>query len=95
MRLTKEASKSRLVIFLLGMIATGIGGPLSAHEDEPDKDASADAMLNAEARQVVDTLNAYAAAVQSANLETISEYMVSDVPGHAISIERYSAVCQR
>jgi len=78
MRLTKEALKSRLVIFLLGMMATGITGPLIAHEDEPDKDASADAMLSAEARQVVDTLNAYAAAVQSTNLETISDYMVTD-----------------
>jgi ketosteroid isomerase-like protein len=74
----KQPDKIKLAMFLLGLMAVSVAAPLSAHEDEAKQDESADSMLSEEARQVVDTLNHYAAAVQSANLQKIEEYMVTD-----------------
>jgi ketosteroid isomerase-like protein len=78
MNIRKQPGKIHLAMFLLGLIAVGAGAPLSAHEGEAKQDESADSMLSEEARQVVDTLNHYAAAVQSVNLQKIEEYMVTD-----------------
>ena len=78
MNIRKQPGNINLAMFLLGLIAVAVAAPLSAHEGEAKQDESAGSMLSEEARQVVDTLNHYAAAVQSANLQKIEEYMVTD-----------------
>ncbi len=76
MKFRNQSVKSVLTIFLLLLMTAGATGALSAHEGGTDE--STNAMLSAEAREVVDTLISYAAAVQSANLQNIEEYMVTD-----------------
>jgi ketosteroid isomerase-like protein len=78
MNVSKQRAKISLAMFLLVLLTIVAAGPLPAHEGEAKQDESADSMLSDEARQVVDTLNHYAAAVQSANLQKIEEYMVTN-----------------
>jgi ketosteroid isomerase-like protein len=82
MNISKVSNTIGLATGLLGLIA--VGAPLSAHEGEAKHGETTDAMLSEEARQVIDTLNHYAAAVQSANLQSIEDYMVTDAGFSAI-----------
>jgi ketosteroid isomerase-like protein len=65
-------------MFVLALLAAGAAAPISAHEDTAPEDGTANSTLSVEARQVVDTLNGYAAAVQTANMQKVEEFMVTD-----------------
>jgi len=67
-----------LTMFVSGLLTVGAAAPTSAHEGAEKQDGSVNSTLSVEARQVVDTLNHYAAAVQSANMQNVEEYMVTD-----------------
>jgi ketosteroid isomerase-like protein len=75
---SSRAKKMRELIAILALTGTITAGPLAAHEGGADEDASANPQLSTEAQQVVDTLHAYAAAVQSTDLEKIAGFMVTD-----------------
>ena len=78
MNISKQPAKIDRAMLLLVLPAIIAAGPLSAHDGEAETDESANAMLSDDAHRVVDTLNHYAAAVQSADLDKIEEYMVTD-----------------
>jgi ketosteroid isomerase-like protein len=78
MNTLKWPNNNCLAMFVLGLLAVGAGAPTSAHEGAAKPDESANSTLSVEARQVVDTLNHYAAAMQSTNMQKIEEYMVTD-----------------
>ena len=78
MKTSTLSKKPGSVLFLLALFSVSAAAPASAHEGAASQGGSGDSTLSEAAQQVVDTLNHYAIAVQSANPQNLEKYMVTD-----------------